>query len=362
MSIVKDEFGPEYVIKVYNPTSQMKGFLVIDNTTLGPGKGGFRMTQNVNEEEVFRLARTMTFKNAIADIPFGGAKGGIVWGGDIDNKKILIEDYARAIKPFLHAHYISAPDVNVGEKEIEWFIDAAGDPLSATGKPKNRGGIPHELGSTGFGVAWAAKSAADIIGLDINFARVAIHGFGNVGMFTYRFLSEMGAKIVALANSKIAIYEKDGLDKNIIRKLIDNNTRLEEYPEKSRVSEKDFWNLDLDILIPASVTDVINETNKQEIKAKLIVEGANIPMGEHIEEELFNKGTMIVPDIVANSGGVISSYAEIIGLNNNKMFELIKEKIAKSTANIISQSLKTKENPRDIALDIARERLMSVKK
>ena len=373
MNAVKDELGPEYVIRVYDPVSSMEGFLVIDNTLLGPGKGGFRMTPDVNEEEVTRLARVMTLKTALADIPFGGAKGGIVWRGGSDNeKKRLVEAYARAIKPFLRKQYISAPDVNVGEQEIEWFIDAVQDPLSATGKPANRCvwhkgihrrcGIPHEIGGTGFGVAMATKIAAEIIGLDIKNATVAIHGFGNVGLFTYRFLREMGVKIVALANSKVAIYEKDGVNHDIIQKLINEGKRLEDYPETSRVLLEKFWGLDVDILIPASVTDVINESNKRNIKAKLIVEGANIPMREDIEKELFERGVMIVPDVIANSGGVISSYAETIGLNNGEMFKLVEEKIEKSTRDVIEKSLKDNKNPRDVAIKIAKKRLTKARK
>jgi glutamate dehydrogenase (NAD(P)+) len=373
MSIIRDELGPEYVIRVYDPSSGMGGFLVIDNTLLGPGKGGFRMTPDVNEEEVVRLARVMTLKTALADIPFGGAKGGIVWkGGSDDEKKQLVQAYAKAIKPFLRKQYISAPDVNVGEQEIEWFIDAVKDPLSATGKPSHRCGrhrgvykrcgLPHEIGSTGFGVAVATKVAAEIINLDIKNATVAIHGFGNVGLFTYKFLREMGVKVVALANSKVAIYDKNGLNHETIQKLIDEKKRLETFPEIFRIPMENFWGLDVDILIPASVTDVINESNKRNIKTKLIVEGANIPMREDVEKELFERGIMIIPDMVANSGGVISSYAETIGLSDKKMFKLVEEKIEKSTRSVIEKTLKEHKNPRDVALEIAKERLAKTKR
>jgi len=358
MKVPKDQFGPEYVIRVYDKLSGMEGFLVVDNTKRGPGKGGFRMTPNVNEEEVFRLARVMTWKNALADIPFGGAKGGIVWNdGNNEKKKAFVQAYARAIKPFLGNKYISAPDVNVGEEEIGWFIEAVEDKDFATGKPASMGGIPHEIGSTGYGVAKSTEFAAKTMGLDIKEARVAIHGFGNVGVFAYKFLKEAGAKIIALANSKVAVYNENGLDETILDEIIKKQERLEEYPEEFRVSMEDFWGLETDILIPASVTDVINETNKDKIKTKLIVEGANIPMQESIERELFERGIMIVPDMVANSGGVISSYAEIKGLSDDKMFQLVEEKIKKSTMQVMERVLKEKKNPRDISLKIAKENL-----
>ncbi|MBU2101276.1 Glu/Leu/Phe/Val dehydrogenase [Patescibacteria group bacterium] len=368
MTTSKDQFGPEYVLRVYDANSGMEGFLVIDNTKRGPGKGGFRMTPEVSEEEVFRLARVMTWKNSLADIPFGGAKGGIVWkGGDDELKKKYVEAYARALKPFLRTKYITAPDVNVGEKEIRWFVDATKDPLSATGKPADyctwdfggkKCGIPHEVGSTGFGVARATKFATDAMGLNFRDATVAIHGFGNVGVFAYRFLIDMGTKIVALANSKVAVYEKDGLDSNVLQKMIDEGKRLEDYPNKARISMEEFWKLNVDILIPASVTDVINDSNKADIKTKLIVEGANIPMQESVERELFERGIMIVPDMVANSGGVISSYAELQGWDEKKMFELVEEKIRKSTTEVIERALKENKNPREVAVEIAQERIL----
>src|SRR3989338_8162781 len=210
MSVVNDKFGPERVLKVYDPKIGMKGFLVIDNTALGPGKGGIRMTPNVTEEEVGRLARAMTWKNALAGIPFGGAKAGIVWeGGTPEKKKQFIQSFARAIKPFLPKKYIAGPDVNTGEKEMQWFVEATGNWRSATGKPAGlcmkifgksgeKCGIPHEFGSTGFGVAHAAKAAAEAAGLDIRKATVAIEGFGNVGSFAFQYLKELGANVVAV--------------------------------------------------------------------------------------------------------------------------------------------------------------------
>src|SRR3989344_8307715 len=128
MKIAKDKFGPEYVLRVYDPNIGMEGFLVIDNTILGPGKGGIRMTSTVTEEEVFRLARTMTWKNAIVGIPFGGAKAGIVWpGGSDELKKKFIQSFARAIELLTPKKYIAGPDVNTGEKEMRWFVEATGN-------------------------------------------------------------------------------------------------------------------------------------------------------------------------------------------------------------------------------------------
>ena len=332
MAASYDKWGPEYVVKVYKPEIGLVGFLVIDNTVLGPGKGGIRMTPDVSEEEVRRLARAMTWKNALAGIPFGGAKAGIRWnGGSEQQKKKLIQEFAKAIKIFTPRKYIAGPDVNTGEKEMQWFVEATENLRSATGKPAKLRGIPHELGSTGFGVAHSTKVAANMIGLPLNKATVAIHGFGNVGSFTAKYLKAMGSKVVAVATKEGAVYKG------------------------KKISYADFWKVPVDILIPASVTDVVNEKNKDVIRTKIIVEGANIPMRESVEEELFKKGILIVPDFVANAGGVISSYAEYRGYNPKKMFEIVKQKIVKSTTLVLEKALQERKNPRQVALEIAQD-------
>ena len=360
MPIVKDKFGPEYLIEVYDPKIKMQGFLVLDNLALGPGKGGIRMTKNVNLEEVSRLARVMTLKNAIAGLPFGGAKAGIVWQGGSDSvKKKFIQSFAEKISPFCPKYFIAGPDVNTGEKEMEWFVKATGNLKTATGKPKKLKGLPHELGSTGLGVAIATKIVVENLGINIQGAKIAIHGFGNVGTFAYKFLNEMGAEIVALADATSTIYEKDGFDKKIIRKMINRKKPLplKEYPKGKKISPDDFWDLDVDILIPASVTDVINEKNKNKIKAKVIIEAGNIPMSEKIEEEFFEKGLFVLPDFVANAGGVISSYCEWKGYNEKKMFEIVKEKISQNTELVVKESLRQKQNPRKVAIEITKQRI-----
>ncbi len=381
--MIKDEFGPELILKIYDPKINMEGFLVIDNTVLGPGKGGIRMTPDVTEEEVYRLARAMTFKNALADIPFGGAKSGIKFpvipGESIEEtrarKKTFIQSFAKSIKLLTPKKYIAGPDVNTGEREMQWFVEATGIWKSATGKPSNlctqiikngktdkRCGIPHEFGSTGFGVAQATKIAAEISGINIKGAKIAIHGFGNVGTFTYKYLTQMGANIVAIADKNGAVLAENGFDPEIMEELILNMRYITDYPKGKKISNEDFWRVPTDILIPASVTDIINEKNKNNIKTKIIVEAGNIPMQENIEEEFFKKGVMIVPDFVANSGGVISSYAEYRGHSPRKMFDLISEKISKVTKRILKESARKKENPRKTAFELAKAKIQKARR
>lgn len=370
MNIEKDNFGPEYVLRVKDSKLGMEGFLVIHNTALGPGKGGIRMSADITEEEVKRLANTMTWKNALADIPFGGAKAGIRWTGGTDaEKKLFIQSFARAIKPFLIKKYIAGPDVNTAEREMQWFVEAANNWRAATGKPANycmvvfgknkkeKCGLPHEFGSTGFGVVQSTRVAVRHAGIDLKGATVAIHGFGNVGTFVYKFITELGAKVVVIADAGGAVHSKDGFDEKIINNIIDDHKSLTQVLKKYEIPKEDFWKIPVDILIPASVTDVINKSNKDNIEAKIIVEAGNIPIQEDVEDELFKKGIIIVPDFVANAGGVISSYAEYRGYNPKRMFEMIERKITKTTESVLSKSLKLKENPRSVALKIAREKV-----
>ncbi|MGB9598607.1 MAG: hypothetical protein ACPLZH_02065, partial [Minisyncoccales bacterium] len=161
----------------------------------------------------------------------------------------------------------------------------------------------------------------------------------------------------ALADKETAIYDQNGLNKNLLEKLIKKKKSLKEYPKSFHIASDKFWEIAVNILIPASVTDVINENNKNKIKADIIVEAGNIPMSEKIEEEFFQKGVLIVPDFVANAGGVISSYAEYRGYNLKKAFRLIEKKILKTVKFILEESLKKNKNPRKVALEIAKGKI-----
>ncbi len=363
-----DKFGPQYCVQVSDQSIGMKGYLVIDNTALGPGKGGVRMTPTVTLGEVYRLARTMTWKNALVGIPFGGAKGGMVWDGGSDElKKKHVQAFASALKPFIPHFYITGPDVSSGEKEMQWIAETLGVWEAATGKPasyceiteggRKKCGLPHEYGSTGFGVAHAARVIAELLGMDFKKTRIAIEGFGNVGSFVFKFLKKWGAQIIAVSDSGGTAVSHQGFDEEILHNIKREKKSVSEYAGAQKLSRDSIFGLDVDILIPASVTDVINEHNKNTIRAKVLVEGANIPMRENIENELMDRGIVIVPDFVANSGGVISSYAEYRGFSPEEMFELVEEKVVLAVRTVMSQSIGKKRNPRQVALEIAQNKV-----
>jgi len=379
MELKPDKYGPEYLIEINDAKTGMRGFLVIDNTILGPGKGGIRMTSSVTMEEVFALARTMTWKNALAGLPFGGAKGGIVFdpkGRSKEEKKEIIQAYSRAIKPFAPRQYIAAPDINTGEEEMQWFVEANGNWRSATGKPANlcmevfprsKGekkfpaerhcGIPHEFGSTGFGVAHATKVAAEHAGINIKGATVAIQGFGNVGEFTTKYLIEMGAKVVATSDVEGAVYNKNGFNFKDLVSCKRQKGTVCRYDGSEQISHDKLFELPVDILIPAAIPDAITEKNYKSVRAKIIVEAANVPIAHTIEEKLYKGGILIIPDIIANAGGVISSYAEYRGYNPKDMFRMVKSKIVKNMKIILEDSKKHKISLRKAAMKIAEERV-----
>jgi glutamate dehydrogenase (NAD(P)+) len=356
-----DSFGPEKIVQVYNPKLGFRAFLVIDNTAFGPGKGGIRMTPDVSVEEVFSLARTMTWKTALAGLPFGGAKSGIV----ADPKKIspqkkleIVSSFSDMIKPLVPGEYIAAPDIAMGENEIKAFVKANGDMMSATGKPSSMGGLPHELGSTGYGVHRAIHEAVKHCGLDLNEARIAIEGFGNVGSFVARYLAKDHAPIVAVSDSRGVIYDPKGLDVKRLLRVKEEKGTVIEYGKGKVLPNRDIVGLDVEVLVPAAVPDIITMGDVKDVKAKLIVEGSNIPIRPEVEAELHKRGVLIVPDFVANSGGVISSYVEWRGKGGKReMFRLIREKIDRNTRSVLDRAGKQGEPPRKVAMDIAMEKV-----
>jgi len=356
-----DEIGPEKVMEIYNPRVDLHGFVVIDNTRLGPGKGGTRMTVTVNQDEIRLLARAMSIKCALAELPFGGAKSGIIADAhhiSEKRKRELVESFADAIKEISPDIYIAAPDMSMGEREMGWIAKRLG-PKSCTGKPKRMGGLPHELGSTGYGVHHATHMGADYLDIDLNGATIAIEGFGNVGSFAAKFLAEDGSKIVAVSDSKGCIYNKDGLD---LKKLMDIKKRtgsVSNYKPGARIPNAEIIGLGVDIFIPAAIPDVIGMKDVPSVKAKLIVEGSNIPIKPEVEDKLTGKGTLIIPDIIANSGGVISSYVEHNCGTEKEMFSLIEKKITKNVKYILEQcKAKGHRHTRKCSISIAQKRIL----
>jgi glutamate dehydrogenase/leucine dehydrogenase len=363
-----DRWGPENVVQVYNPELGVQGILVIDNTALGPGKGGIRISPTVTPLEVFRLARAMTWKCALADIPFGGAKSGIRIDPFKADKIKVMKAFAKLIAPYVPHKYIAAPDMNVGEKEIEAFVNSIGDLNGATGNPARLGGIPHELGTTGFGVGVALEASLGLIGKKIGLSeeltgiRVAIQGFGNVGIGIAKFLQRKGAKVVGISDFWGGIYNKDGIDIDLAEKYSyakSEKQSIKNYKDAEQIDRDDLLTVDCDVLIPCACGDVITVENQSKIKAKLILEGANNATNPDAEQFLYDRGVIVIPDFLANAGGVIGSYAEYKGMSAEEAFLLIESKIKANTKLVLEGHISSGCIPRKIAKKIAEKRILA---
>ncbi|MBI4738300.1 Glu/Leu/Phe/Val dehydrogenase [Candidatus Woesearchaeota archaeon] len=365
-----DEFGPEKILSVYDPKTGMNGFVVIDNTALGPAKGGIRMTIDVRVDECVKLARVMTWKCAITELPFGGGKSGIVADThkiDDAKKQELIAAFAAALKPICPSLYVAAPDIGTAEKEMETFAKSNGSHKSCTGKPKNvcegaACGIPHELGSTGWGVYHATLVALEHQKRDVKGVTFAVDGFGNVGSFAAKYLTEKGAKLVAVSDSKGCIYNSDGISFKELSAVKKKTGSVINYKPGNVLKSSDAPTVACYVFIPAAKADVIHAKNWKDVKAKLIVEGANIPIMHDIEVKLHKNGVLVIPDFVANAGGVISSYVEYIGGSEDDVFPLIEKKIVRNTQLVLDTMTKKNIPPRDAAMQIAIERVKKAEK
>jgi glutamate dehydrogenase (NAD(P)+) len=368
VSAMQDRWGPEKIVRVYNPDIGMEGILCIDNTALGPGKGGMRIRAGVTPFEVFKLARTMTWKCALADLPFGGAKGGINANPYTIDKIKYMKSFARAISVFCPNQWVSAPDMNVGEKEIEAFVEVIGDLKAATGKPEHLGGIPHELGTTGFGVGVSIETTLEVLSQvssiqeSLTGLKVAIQGFGNVGSELAKYLANKGAKIVGLSDYWGAVFNLNGI--NISKALkyayaTDEAHSIKNSKGATEIPRDDLLYVDCDILVPAAVSKVITAENANLIKAKLIVEAANLPTTLDAEEILFKRGVLVMPDMLVNAGGVIGSYVEYLGKSADEAFAMIDSKIRNNTKQVLDTSInsETVTPPRTAAMKIAMERV-----
>lgn len=244
--------------------------------------------------------------------------------------------------------------MNVTEKEMAQLADEIGTPKACTGKPSSIGGLPHELGSTGFGVAISTKVAVKHMGKDLHGMTVAIEGFGNVGTFAMKFFEEWGAKVVAVSDSKGTIYDKNGLKYADLMKIkSEKGTVTAAKGEKLDAAK--LFELPVDILVPGARPDVINSGNVNNVKAKIVAEAANLPAKYEIEQVLMKKGVIVLPDFVANAGGVISSYCETMGWDSETMFKVVESKIATNTK-IMLESAKDHDT-RKAALQIAKDRV-----
>jgi glutamate dehydrogenase (NAD(P)+) len=350
-----DELGPAKVIHVHEPSVNLRAVLVVDNVARGPAIGGVRMAPDVSTGECFRLARAMTLKNAAADLPHGGGKA-VLFGDPkmpARDKETLLRALASALRDV--QEYIFAPDMGTDEECMAWVRDEIG---RAVALPRELGGIPlDEIGATGFGLAHVAEVAAQFCDCAIEGARVVIQGFGAVGKHAARFLAEKGAVLVGVADSRGATYNPDGLDIAALTELKAQGRSVAEYPYGERLDRDNVVGLDCDIWVPAARPDVIHEDNAARLKAKLVLEGANIPVTPAAERYLHERGVTCVPDFIANAGGVICAALEFRGATEAMAMAAIEDKLRHNTRQVLEQSDREGILPREAAVRLAVERV-----
>ena len=298
-----------------------EGFRVQHNLSRGPGKGGVRFHPDVTLSEVMALSAWMTVKNAAVNLPYGGAKGGVkVNPAELSRPELerLTRRYTSEIGSIIGPDRdIPAPDVNTNEQIMAWMMDTYSINQGSTqtgvvtGKPISMGGSLGRKDATGRGCYVVAREAMKRLGIAMEGARVAIQGFGNVGNAAARIFHDAGATIVAIQDVAGTIYNKDGIDPHALGRFLGGNPRaLLDYPAAEAIANADFWGVDCDILLPAALEKQITEANADRIKARLIVEGANGPTTPLAEDILLGKGCTVLPDVLANAGGVTVSYFE----------------------------------------------------
>jgi glutamate dehydrogenase (NAD(P)+) len=352
------------------------GYRVQYNITLGPAKGGIRYHPQVSLDEVTALAAWMTWKCAVAHIPFGGGKGGIICDPTRMSRREIEALTRRYVAEIIDAigpeKDVPAPDVNTNDQVMAWIMDTysmhVGHTSTAvvTGKPIELGGSRGRREATGRGVMISTRESAKHLGFDIKGATIALQGFGNVGSISASLLGEIGATIVAITDWKGGAYNEKGLDLGKLDEWVRQHKSVAGFPGAASLSNEELFKLDVDVLIPAALENQITMDNATTIKAKVIVEGANGPTSPDAHKHLHERGVFVVPDILANSGGVTTSYFEWVQdrqgyfWTEREVNERLEAKMCEAFDAVLQTSLKYRVDLRTAAYIVAINRVATV--
>lgn len=379
LSSTNSEIVVNFPVKMDNGKIEVfKGFRVQHNNALGPYKGGLRYHPTLDIDAARALATWMTWKTALAGLPYGGGKGGI----EIDPSKYTISELERITRRFTYALGdnigpdidIPAPDVNTNAQTMAWIADTFASTKSptnrfsslsvVTGKPVGSGGLEGRDRATGFGVVATIKAWANIKGVDLKNKKYIVQGFGNVGYWAAHFLKESGAELIAVQDASGTIYNDKGIDpEDLLAYTQSNKGNIAGYKNADAFHASEFFAIPCNIIIPAALGNQITEENAHRISAELIAEGANGPTDTIGEEILLSKGVDIIPDILCNSGGVIGSYFEWLQNRSceiwkiEKVLPLIQDKIDTAFNNTIYAANKYKTDWRTGAYIVALEKI-----
>lgn len=357
MSALADDLGPSKVLYLSHPGIGLRAIVVVDNVACGPSIGGIRMAPDVSTEEAVRLARAMTLKNAAAGLAHGGGKAVLI--GDsrmaVAIKEQLIRAFARAVAEM--TDYIPGPDMGTDERCMAWIKDEIG---RAVGLPRVLGGIPlDEIGATGLGLATAIEAAKEDAGFDLKGARVATQGFGAVGKHAARCLAERGAILVAASDTQGTLLDQGGLDVMQLIALKDQGRPLADHPCGRKLNSDAVIDVECDIWIPAARPDVIRADNVGRLRTRLVAQGANIPFTAEAEQHLHERHVLVLPDFIANAGGVICAAAEFHGESEAAALASIVDKVDRNIRAVLAEAKRARVPPRQAALALARDRVLS---
>jgi len=352
------------------------GFRVQHNVTRGPAKGGIRYHWNVTLDEVKALAAWMTWKCAVAHIPFGGGKGGVICDPTRMSRRELEALTRRYVAEIVDAigpeKDVPAPDVNTDDQVMAWIMDTysmhVGHTSTAvvTGKPLELGGSLGRREATGRGVMMVTRESAKHVGFDINGASVAVQGFGNVGSISALLLAQIGAKIVAVTDRKGGVYNGKGLDLPKLNDYVKQHKTVEGFAGAEPLTNEQLFKLDVDLLIPAALENQITMENAPSIRAKVVIEGANGPTTPEAHRHLYERGVFVVPDILANSAGVTASYFEWVQdrygyfWTEKEVNERLEAKMCEAFNAVLRTALKYKIDMRTAAYIVAIGRVATV--
>ena len=319
--------NPKKVLEVSIPVKMDDGSVQVftgyrsqHNDAVGPTKGGIRFHPGVTRDEVAALSIWMTFKCSVTGLPYGGGKGGIT----VDPSKLSQGELERLARGYIQGIYkilgekvdIPAPDVNTNAQIIAWMTDEYNKLVGhsaigvLTGKPVEFGGSKGRVAATGLGLTFTMREAFKKMNINIKEAAVAVQGFGNVGQFFCKTAAELGAKIVAICEIDCTVYNPDGFDIPALQAYREEKGTIKNFPDAKDISAEEFWTLKVDAMVPAALENAINAATAESIQAKMILEAANGPVTLEADEVLAKKGILVLPDILANAGGVTVSYFE----------------------------------------------------
>jgi glutamate dehydrogenase/leucine dehydrogenase len=379
LSVPRRVFTVHFPVKLADGATKMfVGHRVQFNDARGPSKGGIRFHPSLTVQHVSELAFLMALKCAIVDIPFGGAKGGVV----VDTKEltqgeleILTRAYVRAISDFIGPFKdIPAPDIYTDENIMVWILDEYEQlkrehvPAVVTGKPNELGGVKARHYSTSLGGIYILEKAMKERGMEKSEARVAVQGFGNVGENAARILGDMGYKVIAVSDSRGGILNRDGLDIHRVIRHKKSTGSLAGFDGSESISNDELLTCDCDILVPAALSDQFDEDNAGQVKAKIILELANAPTKRAADMIFFERSIMLIPDILANAGGVVGSYFEWIqNLNNDywdekKVLERLRDVMITAFDMVYAVCREEKCTMRKAAYKIAVKRILNAEK